>query len=105
MVFKKLPRSVKVKDKVYTISYTQTVEKGELAGRCFHDQKKMDIAMDQIPEEVESTVIHEILHAISYEYKFPLSESKVLKLEQALYEVFKQNGWRITLTPRKKPQR
>lgn len=96
MVFKKLPRSVKVNKKTYAIRYTDEIEKGKLAGLCDHIAKKIDVLIEERTES-ESTVIHEILHAISYEYNFDLSENKVLQLETAIYSVFRANGWTINL--------
>lgn len=101
MVFKKFPTSVKVNKKTYSIRYKQDIQNGKLAGLCDHLSKEIDVLLEERTES-ESTVIHEILHAMAYEYKFPLSEEKVLLLEAAIYDVFKQNGWTISIREQRK---
>lgn len=44
-------------------------------------------------EDVESTLIHEILHGIDW---YGLSERDVIRLEKRLVKFFKENGWKIT---------
>ena len=79
MVFKKLPTSVRVNKKTYSIKYREEIEDGRIAGLCDPGAKAIDVVLEERAES-ESTVIHEILHAIAFEYKFPLSEAKVLML-------------------------
>lgn len=98
MVFKQLPRKVRVKRKSYKVKYpTELVceSRGELHGAVTFRDKLIEIAKDEDLEEMESTIIHELLHALSHEYRLGLKEDKVIKIEKALYQLFKDNGWKI----------
>lgn len=81
---------------MYQIDYLAEVDNGKLAGVCFTGKDKLiEVSLDSGLEEAQSTLFHEILHAIAAEYKFDLSENKVLELEKALYETFKKNHWKV----------
>jgi len=105
MVFKKLPKKVVVHSRTHQVSYKKRVIKKDgnltLAGKTNHAIKKIEVSLNQSDDQIESTLIHEILHAIAHEYEFQLSESMVLKLEQAIYETFSQNAWKIHVGRRK----
>jgi Zn-dependent peptidase ImmA (M78 family) len=66
-----------------------------LDGLIIYDDRKIWIKPDLNEEQAESTLIHEILHALAHHNQFPLHEDKVLVLEKALYSFFKSNGWKI----------
>lgn len=96
MVFKKLPSAVEIGKQTYPIVYQKQIDRGKLAGVCYYGgHSKIKVSMDQEKEEIESTVFHEILHAIAHEYGVPLTEKEVLKLEQGIYETFEKNKWQI----------
>lgn len=105
-VWSRLPHHVKIGNTDYPIRYVLHPNgKMNLLGvtvftkdRTNHDPRwhYIEVAIPEITyNEVESTVIHEILHAISREYHFKLPEKQVLELEQGLFATFKQNGWQI----------
>lgn len=95
MVFRNMPKKVKVGRKTYTIEYKEVLEEGKLLGVCMFDEKKIQISLEKGKKEAESTVLHEMLHAMANEYRFDLSEKKVLQIEKALFETLEKNGWTI----------
>lgn len=102
MVFKRIPKTLKVKNRTYKVRLFEEIDNGKLAGLVDFDDKEIHVATDFGYGESESTLIHEMLHAISYEYGFDLSEPKVLALEEAIYKTFLKNGWEITIKTAKK---
>lgn len=107
-VWSELPRHVKIGKNDYSITYVyRPLGNENLLGVTVHakDPKNTDPKIHYIqvaiPEssfdEVESTVIHEILHAIAAEHHFPLPEKKVLQLEDGLFATLKENGWQINI--------
>jgi hypothetical protein len=50
------------------------------------------ISSDQDIYDIESTLIHELLHGIDL---WGLSEKQVLRLEKRLVELFRKNKWKI----------
>lgn len=96
MLFKRLPRKVRIKRKTFSVSYVPTIEEGKTAGTVDFGTKEIHVATERVDRtEVDSTILHEVLHAIANEYKFHLSEKMVLKLEKGLVSTFLKNGWRI----------
>jgi phosphoribosylformylglycinamidine (FGAM) synthase PurS component len=95
MVFKKLPSAVLVKEQSYPITYLTTMP--DEYGCTYYDIPRIEVSLDEGIENTESTVIHEVLHAMAHEYKIKLPESMVLKLEEALYETLRKNKWKIVI--------
>lgn len=78
------PKTIRIKDADYTVSFKRGLEKRGYMGLCFYDSKEIHISMG-IPEpERLSTLIHELKHAISHEYNFELSHDVINKLEGPL---------------------
>ena len=71
--------------------------KKSLDGFIELDDREIYISTKSKPQNIESSLIHELLHAISEHYKIPLSEKRVRELEKALYDLFKRNGWKISV--------
>lgn len=102
IVFKRLPKKLKVRNKVYKVRFVEELDDGKLAGLCDFEDQEIHVATDFGYNESESTLLHELLHAISHEYGFDLSENKVLSLEEAIYKTFLKNGWKIVVAPKRK---
>lgn len=48
------------------------------------------------PEETTETFIHEVFHAIEFEWKLPIPHKLIYRLEKIVTQIFKWNGWVIT---------
>lgn len=66
-------------------------------GYCKSTQLQIDINEKQAPQQLESTMLHEMLHALSYHLHLELSEQQVMSLEAGLYQSLIDNG--IDLSP------
>ena len=79
----------------YKIKYEKEIDQGKLLGECTFYPKK-EIRVSTSDKNMESTLIHEIIHAFAYEYDIPLSEKKVLRLERAIFRLLKKNNWKLS---------
>jgi len=107
-VFSKFPELITVDTHVYKISFPALPDNNpELDGVCSYLKTKevdpfsifhyIEVRKDLPKSDKESTLIHEVLHAISHEYNVFLNEEQVLALESALYKTFKKNNWEIKI--------
>lgn len=58
---------------------------------------QMNIRKKQSPQQTESTILHEMIHALSYHLKLDLEERQVMSLEAGLYQALTENG--VDLSP------
>lgn len=66
-------------------------------GRWHLSRQRIQIAEDLVPEQVVSTILHEILEAIKYHAGLDMEHSTIFALESALYQVLTDAG--VDLTP------
>ena len=66
-------------------------------GQCDASSQVLRIASDLPRDGKESSLLHEIIHAVEMQLGLDLSEAQVKGLETGLYQVFTQNG--VSLTP------
>ena len=67
-------------------------------GRSEYFNQRIWINPDMSEQEQESTLVHEVLHCISYMLYLELPEEHVMRLEVALYDL----GFRVKTTKGKK---
>jgi hypothetical protein len=66
----------------------------QTAGEARYTNRQVVIVIDEKKSEMVKTMIHELLHVVSYHYLSPkqrLTESQVLKLEKGIYNLLKLN--------------
>ena len=66
-------------------------------GACEGTLLKIDIRKKQSPQQTQSTVLHEMIHALSYHLHLELDEKQVMGLESGLYQALTDNG--VDLSP------
>lgn len=98
-LLKLIPSSVRITSKVtYEIVFIEAFPDPKQVGECrLGEHKQIVIKSGQSPTETFLTCLHEISHSLSDEYGIGLTESQVLKLERALFNILKLNK----LLPRK----
>lgn len=105
-VFGFLPHKVWVHHKEYPVVYPMIVaehdalqtKNGPLDGIAYQRPfRRIEVRGNLSLPDQESTLIHEMLHSISIQYKFKeqLTEQQVEDLETGLYETFQENRWHI----------
>jgi hypothetical protein len=94
----KLPLTINVKGRHYRVKRLPkaTSQRGDFLGDCCFEQKLIRVATHNGPDEAASTLLHEVLHAMLHEYGVELDddaeEELVLKLEDALFQVLRDNA-------------
>jgi len=58
---------------------------------------QINIRKKQSSQQTQSTVLHEMIHALSYHLKLDLEERQVMALEAGLYQCLTENG--VDLSP------
>ena len=83
-------RSVQIGASIVPIKF---VKLADSAGAFDEPTMEILINTDAPPSLVNTTIFHEILHAISYAYGMSLSEHDVLILENTLLPLLQDNPW------------
>ena len=66
--------SLKVGSHNYQVAYKPLVDKQRVIGLCWHASKRIDIEKSLRPKILAQTLLHEVMHAIYYEYGLINSE-------------------------------
>jgi len=81
----------------YTIYTNGDVEHIGAAGRFHPRVQKIQIASDQNQQQRESTVLHEVIEALSYHLQLDLEHRAIMGLEAGLYQAMRDSG--VDLSP------
>jgi hypothetical protein len=77
----------------YEVTYINNFKDPIQLGECRWEPPQIVIKAGQCDKEMFSTVLHEVIHAISFEEDINLTEKQVLKFEKGILRVLKLNGW------------
>ncbi len=94
----KLPNSIQVGGHIYKVEYLDCYSVDGDNDQGLHDYaiQTMKVATKTMTGEsrakssIETTLWHEIIHAISYIYRADLEERQVSTIAQGIYQVYKQ---------------
>lgn len=101
---KNYPERLKIGDRWYRIRFvksirrcTKQVGKGATVG--LHDPARIEILIKagMSHDETLKTLLHELVHAIEYEYEIKISHSGVYKFEEALFDFICANSTLIQI--------
>lgn len=92
---KKIPNSIRIKSNVkYEVVWTGLVGESEKTlAECRYDTKQILIKTDQTETENWKCFIHEVFHALEFEYRIPIPHKIIYLLEVAVFKLIKLNGW------------
>lgn len=77
---------INVLGKDYTLRYTDEIGTCGAMGNANRSRQFMNVNVDGLAlQQVESTVLHEVIHVIDGELKIGLTEEDVARLEVGLY--------------------
>ncbi len=90
---KKYPKFINVKDERYEIRMVTRIPKEAktLSGLCDGDVKIIWIRKGQAPAGLFRTFVHELLHALEFEWKIKISHKMVYQLEVAIATLMLEN--------------
>ena len=86
------PQDLEIGENIWEIKFKKKIVEGgvECSGLCDPGDRIIYIKYPQSPEELFSTLVHEVLHAIEFEYEANIGEYKVRKFETGLIQFFGQ---------------
>jgi hypothetical protein len=76
----------------YTIERREDVHSMDAFGKMNAKAQVIPIATDLAQEQVESTILHEVIEALNYHLDLKLKHDTIMRLEAALYQVLVDNG-------------
>ncbi len=89
----KYPSQLRVGDRNYRVNFVKSIRKcklpvGKGATVGLHDPNRIEILIKAGMSEDDTlkTLLHELVHAIEYEYEIKISHSGVYKFEEALFD-------------------
>lgn len=86
---KDYPKSVRVNGETYPIRFVKVVNRSkDTCGLCSPEPRMIYIKKGMTEVETFSTLLHELLHAIEFEYDLSIKHSLIYKLEQAMTDVY-----------------
>lgn len=89
----KIPKSIKIGGQNYKV-IIKDLDKSEAqnnCGYCRATDNEIYINTSISQEQQESTLLHEILEALNFNYQLELEHNKIQTLEATLYQVLKDN--------------
>lgn len=91
----KFPHKVRLTpDTSYEVVWVDKLEKmgsAELLGECRYEHKQIALVKDEA--QILETFIHELLHAVDFEYGIGIPHKTIYQLEEALARVLRLNKW------------
>lgn len=86
----KRPERIRLLGKRWTVTYGQLPAKDEM-GECDLENQSITVKEGLKPEQEQSTLLHECIHAISDSLGLGLTEKMVQGLETGLYDLNTNN--------------
>src|SRR5687768_6833835 len=94
----KIPCKIRIKkdisyEVVFIPEFPTNSKKFHTYGECRFDDRQIVVAMNQSETEMMQTLIHEIIHALTYENQIEIPHKAVHKLEAAVLRMLRLNKW------------
>lgn len=89
-----MPKTLRVKDADYAVRVVATIPddpKGRLVGLCCAETETIYLAKNQSDRDLLKTLIHEILHAVEFEWDIDIRHKQIYALEEPLYRLIADN--------------
>ena len=89
-----IPKTLKIGGHIYEVILRDREKNDGChdAGTCDNGFCKIWINESWAKSQQESTLLHEIIEAINFNYKLDLTETQIHGLETSLYQVLKDNN-------------
>lgn len=87
------PRELVIGGSIWRVRFRRLIEgNANTLGLCCPATNEISIKTGQTPSERFKTFVHELIHAINYEYSLKENHKTVYKLETILHDLFVDNG-------------
>lgn len=92
MRLKDIPKKVWIGESEWSIKFVKLVDGNEkFLGCCKADTKEIFIKVGLRPKERAHTLIHELLHALEFEYELEVAHDLIYRLEGPIYDLVCDN--------------
>lgn len=91
----KIPAKVKIKGRIYyQIVWSDLIrDDPECLGLTDGEQRTIYLKLGMSEQETVKTLIHELLHALEFEWETPIPHRITYTLEEAIYRLLRANRW------------
>lgn len=88
-----LPRKVRITAKIsYSVLFVDKLENDDL-GSCDKNSRQILILLGMSKKETLATFIHELIHAIEFEYNIAIPHLAVHQMDLAIEAILRLNKW------------
>lgn len=95
MKVRDIPKHILVGNETYDIVFKKTVDGDDTVfGSCDSGEKEIVIKIGLNPIDRAETLIHEIMHALEFEYNLDIPHALIHKLERPIRKLITDN-WRL----------
>jgi len=92
--------TIKLLGYTYTVNLVEEANEMRASGHLHTGKQVIRVALDQCMEGKISTLIHEVIHAITWHQQVEMTEEDLMRLETGFHSFLKDNN--IDLTPLEK---
>jgi len=85
------PRQVVVGDSIYDVKFVRKIDADNTLGLCCSGSKTIWIRQKQTRQDTFLTFIHELLHAIEFEYELNIEHKLIHDLEKPIADLLFDN--------------
>lgn len=85
------PFRIKINKVFYTIIFVEQIEYRDPFGLCDFERKVILLKNKQSQKDLFKTFLHEILHAMEFEYNIPITHKIIYQLEESVFQLLKDN--------------
>jgi len=90
----KLPEKVRITyGTSYKVEMVEALDKPTIMGDCDPDLHLIRICSTLSERQILVTFIHELLHALQFEYGIKIAHSSIDQLDEAIERLLRLNGW------------
>lgn len=88
---KEYPKTLKINNAIYSIKFRKRMPTSGVSGLCDGTNKVIYIAANNIQSEIFKTFIHEVLHAMEFEYRIKIEHEAIHQFEDAISDFLLMN--------------
>lgn len=90
----KIPHKVRIKGRIfYEVVWVDRFDDPECGGLCHKENRMIYLLKGLSDSRTTEVFIHEVLHAMEFEWGIVMPHRVVEQLEQAIVKLLKLNGW------------
>lgn len=91
----KIPSKIKIRGRVfYQVVWSEVIKDNpDIMGLAEPNEKTIYLKLGMSDTETMKTLIHEVIHAIEFEWDQPIPHKITYTLEEGIWKILKLNKW------------